>query len=290
MNNLIDERIEQILKDRWIGHTRSKEILRAMEMLLKFPKSGRMQNILVVGEPNSGKTTIARRFLNNHQPYLSTIQEEGTGHPYEVLVRPVVMLQCPHIPHEKRLYYNVLDELNLPYRKTTKAEYLQQQVVAALIDMQIRVLILDEIHHILSGSPAKQREFLNLIKYLSNEAQISIVALGTNEATFALKSDRQLDTRFDKLVIPRWKYDEDYLRLLATLNKFLLLNEETRLTSPELSKKIFVMSNGVIGEVIKIIKLASIKAIESGTERITLKVLDSVSYISPFDNTPSTVN
>lgn len=290
MSELLDERIDQILKDRWIGHTRSKEILKAMEMLLRFPKSGRMQNILVVGEPNSGKTTIARRFLNSHPSYLATVEEESTGHPYEVLVRPVVMLQCPHIPHEKRLYYNVLDELNLPYRKTTRAEYLQQQVVAALIDMKVRILILDEIHHILSGSPAKQREFLNLIKYLSNEAQISIVALGTNEATFALKSDRQLDTRFDKLIIPKWKYDNDFLRLLATLDKLLLLKEESKLPSPELSKKIYVMSNGIIGEVIKIIKLSSIRAIESGTERITPKVLDSINYISPYDNSPTTIH
>ena len=290
MSNLLDERIEQILKDKWIGHTRSEEIIKALEMLLRFPKSGRMQNILIVGEPNNGKTTIARRFLKSHNPYLATVKEESSGHPYEVLIRPVVMLQCPHIPHEKRLYYNILEELNLPYRKTTRAEYLQQQVVAGLIDMQVRILILDEIHHILSGSPAKQREFLNLIKYLSNEAQISIVALGTNDATFALKSDRQLDTRFDKLIIPKWGYDNDFLRLLATLDKLLLLKEDSKLASPELSKKIFMMSNGIIGEVIKIIKLSSIKAIELSTERITIKVLDKINYASPYDNTSTTIH
>jgi len=288
MSKLIDKRIDEILKDRWIGHTRSEKILRSMELLLRFPKSGRMQNLLVVGEPNSGKTTTARKFLSSNPPYFSTIQEES-GHTYEILIRPVVMLQCPHIPHEKRLYYNILDELNLPYRKTTKAEYLQQQVIAALIDMKVRVLILDEIHHILSGSPAKQREFLNLIKYLSNEAQVSIIALGTNEATFALKSDRQLDTRFDKIVIPRWKYDVDFLRLLATFQKFLQLKEDPGLTTPEVSKEIFKMSHGVLGEVTKIIKLAAIQAIESGTEKVTVKVLNSINYASPFENTFATM-
>lgn len=284
MSKLIDKRIEEILKDRWISHTRSEQILKSMEMLLRFPKSGRMQNLLVVGEPNSGKTTTAKKFLNSNPPYFSTIQDES-GHTYEILTRPIVMLQCPHIPHEKRLYYNILDELNLPYRKTTKAEYLQQQVVAALIDMKVRVLILDEIHHILSGSPAKQREFLNLMKYLSNEAQVSILALGTNEATFALKSDRQLDTRFDKIVIPRWKYDVNFLRLLATFQQFLRLKEDPGLTRPEVSKEIYKMSHGVLGEVTKIIKLASVQAIESGVEKVTLKVLNEINYSSPFDNT-----
>lgn len=286
MTNNQDTRIDEVLKERWIGYTRSTEILKSLELLFRFHKSSRMQNVLIMGESNNGKTTIARKFLNSHPPYLRTIEEKESGCMFEVVTRPVIMVQCPHIPNEKRLYYEILDQLNLPYRKTTKAEYLQKTLINALKDMDTRVLILDEVHHILSGSPAKQREFLNLLKYISNTAYISIVALGTNEASFALKAEKQLDTRFDKMIIPRWKYDSDFIRLLMTIEKILPLEKESNLAEESISKELFRMSNGILGEVVKISRLAAIEAIESGVEKITPQLLKKLNYNSPFDNSP----
>jgi len=279
-----NDRIDAILKDKWINYPKSKQVLDALEMLLKFPKNHRMQNLLIMGESNNGKTTIARRFLNQHKPYLETLVDQDTNTPYESVVRPVIMIQCPHIPHEKSFYYNVLDQLNLPYRKNTKAEFLKQTIINALKDMKVKIMIMDEIHHVLSGSASKQREFLNLIKYISNEAQVSIVALGTSEASFALKSERQLDTRFDKMVIPKWQYNDNFLKLLLTIERIISLNNQSNLTNKEISKLLFKMSNGIIGEVFKIIRLASIKAIESGEERVSVKGLTALNYTSPFDN------
>lgn len=279
-----NERIDQVLKNGWINYPKAGQILKALEMLLRFHKSDRMQNLLIMGESNNGKTTLARRFVNAHPPYLETVDFEENNLPIEIVVRPVIMIQCPHIPHEKSLYYSILDQLNLPYRKTTKAEYLKQMVINAMKDMKVKILILDEIHHILSGSAAKQREFLNLIKYISNEVQVSIVALGTNEASFALKAERQLDTRFDKIVIPKWNYDDDFLRLLATIEKILPLEKQSDLIDDRLSLKIYQMSHGILGEVLKIMKLAAIESIESGEEKITSKTLVALNYQSPFDN------
>lgn len=279
-----EERIDAILKDGWINYSRSKQVLDSLEMLLKFPKNYRMQNLLIMGESNNGKTSIARRFLKNHQPYIATFMDEETNTPYESVVRPVIMIQCPHIPHEKSLYYNILEQLNLPYRKTTRAEFLKQTIISAFKDMNVKIIIMDEIHHILSGSAAKQREFLNLIKYISNEAQVSIVALGTTEASFALKAERQLDTRFDKIVISKWQYDEDFLKLLLTIEKMIPLNNPSKLAQPEISRLIFQMSNGIIGEVFKIVRLAAVKSIETGEEQITVKGLKALNYVSPFDS------
>lgn len=279
-----DNRIEAILKDKWVNYPKSKQVMDSLEMLLKFPKNYRMQNLLIMGESNNGKTTIARRFLNQHKPYIETLIDKETSSPYESVVRPVIMIQCPHVPHEKSFYYNVLDQLNLPYRKNTRAEFLKQTIINAFKDMKVKIMIMDEIHHVLSGTASKQREFLNLIKYISNEAQVSIVALGTSEASFALKAERQLDTRFDKMIIPKWQYDENFLKLLLTIEKIIALKNQSNLVSPDISKLIFQMSNGIIGEVFKIVRLASLKAIETGEERITLKGLKDLDYVSPFDN------
>lgn len=284
MKSTTNDRIDLILKNRWINYPKADQVLKALEMLLRFPKSDRMQNLLIMGESNNGKTTLARRFFNSHQPYIETTCEAESDYPIEIVVRPVIMIQCPHIPHEKSLYYNILDQLNLPYRKSTRADYLKQTVINAMKDMKVQILILDEIHHTLSGSAAKQREFLNLIKYISNEVQVSIVALGTNEASFALKAEKQLDTRFDKIVIPKWKYDDDFLRLLATIEKIYPLEKESDLTDDRIAKQIYNMSHGILGEVVKVVKLAAIHSIECGEERINMKVLSAIDYHSPFDH------
>lgn len=284
MNTDKNNRIDQILKNRWINYPKANQIFKSLEMLLRFQKSDRMQNILIMAESNNGKTTLARRFVNAHPPYFETIEEENSKLPIEIVVRPVIMVQCPHIPHEKSLYYSILDQLNLPYRKSTRPEYLRQTVINAMKDMKVQIMFLDEIHHILSGTANKQREFLNLIKYISNEAQVSIVALGTTEASFALKAERQLDTRFDKIIIPKWKYDDDFLRLLATIEKILPLEHQSDLTDDLLSSKIYQMSHGILGEVLKILKLAAINSIETGEEKISKKSLESLNYQSPFDN------
>lgn len=104
-----DPRIDSILKNRWIGYTRSDAIMASMKLLLKFPKSGRMQNLLIIGESNNGKTTIAERFLSTNPHYIATLQEPDTGHTYETVIKPVAMIQCPHIPHEKRLSPNTFN-------------------------------------------------------------------------------------------------------------------------------------------------------------------------------------
>lgn len=281
--NQID-RVDQILLNKWINYPKADQILKALDLLLRFPKSDRMQNLLIMAESNNGKTTLARHFFNLHPAYLETVDEEQTKLPIEIVVRPVIMVQCPHIPHEKSLYYGILDQLNLPYRKTTRSEYLKQTVINAMKDMKVQILIMDEIHHILSGSATKQREFLNLIKYISNEVQVSIVALGTSEASFALKAERQLDTRFDKIVIPKWNFDDDFLRLLATIENIFPLEKESDLTDDKIAKQIYQMSHGILGEVVKILKLAAIEAIQAGEEKITGGILTKLNYRSPFDN------
>lgn len=53
----------------------------------------------------------------------------------------------------------------------------------------VRLLVIDELHNLLSGSPGQQRRLLNLLRWLGNELQIPLVAVGTVEALRAVRSD-----------------------------------------------------------------------------------------------------
>jgi hypothetical protein len=44
------------------------------------------------------------------------------------------------------------------------------------------VLVIDEIHNIIAGSWLEQRVLLNTLRFLSNEAKLSLVCFGIGES------------------------------------------------------------------------------------------------------------
>src|SRR5450631_2620443 len=126
-----------------------------------------------------------------------------------------------------------------------------------------------EIQHVLAGPLLKQRQFLNVIKHLGNELQIPIVAAGTQDAFNAIQTDPQLANRFEPAVLRRWTIGEDYLRLLASFEVALPLEQRSGLVEPALALKILSLSEGTIGEISALLCRAAIDAIESETEQIT---------------------
>jgi chromosomal replication initiation ATPase DnaA len=156
-------------------------------------------------------------------------------------------------------------------------------VLGVLTRLNVRILIIDEVHNILAGTAAIQREFLNLIRFLGNQLKIPIVCVGTREAYFAIRSDDQLENRFEPFTLSLWKDDEEFASLLASLTATLPLKKPSILTSPEVVRFILDKSEGTIGEIITLLTKAAIIAIESGEEVINKKVLAHIDYLSPTE-------
>lgn len=58
--------------------------------------------------------------------------------------------------------------------------------------MSPRMLVVDEVHHLLAGSYREQRASLNLLKFFASDLQISMVLVGTRDAVLALQTDPQM--------------------------------------------------------------------------------------------------
>lgn len=270
-----NERINAVKKAKWIGYAQAKKVLSRIEDLMTYPTYHRMPNLLLVGDTNNGKTALLNRFYSLHEPYLKEEDSE--------LVMPILIVQAPPEPDEKRFYNAILEKTGAPYRTTEKVEVRQQRVIYLLKKIKVKVLIIDEIHHVLAGTLSKQRLFLNVIKYLSNELQISMVCSGIRDAYNAIQTDTQLANRFEPIVLPRWSYDEEYLRLLASFESIIPLKEPSYLTEGEIAKKILLKSEGLIGEISTIIQRSAVLAIESGVEKITKSIIDSIEYDAPSE-------
>jgi hypothetical protein len=268
-----DERMAKIRGTRWIRYARAEQIGAKLDELLRLPKTHRMPNLLIVAETNNGKTALISHFVHQHPAQLSA--------PRTISRIPVMAVQAPPVPDERRFYQAILTLAYAPFRPSHNVAQLQSEALRLLATLKVRLLIIDEIHHLLGGPLLRQRSFLNVIKYLGNELQIPIVAAGTDDAFNAIQTDPQLANRFEPMVLPRWTMNEEYLRLLASFEVALPLAEPSGLLEPALATKILTLSGGTIGEISALLCRAALLAIERGSERITDTLLDACGYVPP---------
>jgi type II secretory pathway predicted ATPase ExeA len=270
-------RIRRIRTDRWIGYARAEAALAAMEDLLTFPKRTRMPNLLLVGPSNNGKTMIVEKFRREHMRGAAADVREGA------IAVPVLKVQMPPAPDERRFFSAVLEALGAPDRSNDRLAAKQDMAMRMLRATSVRLLVIDEVHNILSGSRDQQRRFLNLLRWLGNELQIPLVAVGTSDALRAIQSDDQLANRFTPFSLPPWRFDAEYLRMLNTLEAMLPLRERSSLEEPAVAQKILSAAEGILGEVVNLVTTAAVAAVVSGEERIRIERAEDIGFIPPSE-------
>jgi len=271
----VEERLDRIRRPRWIGYTRAKKLLDKLDDLLTHPKTHRMPNLLIVGDTNAGKTMLANRFVQLH-PADKTLGGEA-------VIVPVLAIQAPPGPDEGRFYNAILEALATPYNPRERVAQQQIQVLRMLKRIGIQMLIIDEVHNVLTGSVTKQRQFLNVLKYLGNDLQITLVGLGTKEALRALQADPQLANRFEPAALPPWQLDQEFQMLLASFERALPLRQPSGLADEKLARKLLALSEGSLGELSVLLTSAAVYAVRSGTERIDEKVLAAIDWVPPSE-------
>jgi type II secretory pathway predicted ATPase ExeA len=272
-----ESRIRRIQSDRWISYGRAELALAALENLLSFPKRTRMPNLLLVGPTNNGKTMVVEKFRRGHPPTPASTASRS------VASIPVVKIQMPPAPDEPQFFGAVLEEIAFPHLVSDLGSKRKEAAVRLMRDTNVRVLIIDEVHNMLSGSRLQQRRLLNLLRWLGNELQIPLVAVGTAEALHAIQSDDQLANRFEPIALPPWRSGKEYQQLLKTLEAVLPLRRPSELAKSAIANKILSASEGILGEVVSMVTRAAILAISTGEERISTKTLDDIVFIAPSD-------
>lgn len=266
------ERIDQLRVPRWLGYPRAKEIDTRLEWLFNHPRVTRMPNVLLIGRTNNGKTGLVKRFASRHLP------SDNPGG--ESIIAPVLIVQTPPKPTEAGFYTELLHPLLKRLPNGTVADK-RARVVEILKQVQLKVLVIDEMHNMLAATAPAQREFLNVIKYLSNELQISMVGVGDETLIRAVGIDSQIQNRFEPEILPKWKAGPEFNRLLASFEKILPLRNPSDLVEPLLAMKLAALCEGTIGELSMLLNKASTYAISRGQEQITADVLNKCGYVPP---------
>jgi type II secretory pathway predicted ATPase ExeA len=268
-----EERLRHVRADRWIGYSRATAALEELETLYRWPGKQRMPNLLLIGPTNNGKSMIIEKFRRAHPPI---------SHPEREQI-PVLTMQMPSEPSVIRFYVALLAAMGAPLRPRQRLAELEQVALTLLRAVGVRVLVIDELHNVLAGRGETRREFLNLIRFLGNELRIPLVGVGTREAYLAIRSDDQLENRFEPYILPRWEPDEQACSLLASFAASFPLRRRSSIATVEMARYLLTRSEGTIGEVTHLLTDAALAAIESGEEAINQRTLLMASYVGPSE-------
>ena len=264
------QRIQALRADRWIDYPCAIEALSRLQELLETPRRERMPCMLLHGPSNIGKTQIIAKFMRANPPSYDKFKGVET--------RPVVSMQMPPAPDQKRFYSALLEVLGVPQSPTSTLSTLEHIARDILKRMSPRMLVVDEVHHLLAGSAREQRASLNLLKYLANEVKMSVVAVGTSEAPVAFQTDAQIHNRFRPFELPRWTETEDFRRLLAAFELVLPLRKASNLQQRPMVQFILTASGGLLGEVSRLLTKAAEAAIDTGAEQVSLELLEKAAH------------
>jgi hypothetical protein len=268
-----EDRIRFLHEPRWIGYPLAERILGDLKDLMNRPLKPRMQNLLIVGESNNGKTTLSRRFSDlNGTATIDDASEPSI---------PVIEIDAPPSADEKGLYISILEKFWVPYRATDSAQKLRFQVLHQMRFCKVRMLIIDEFHSLLTGPATDQRRVMNAIKNLCNELMIPIIGVGTREAVRVLHMDPQHSSRFDVVSLPSWELNREFQNLLGSFEAILPLRNASLLHRPELATALHAISGGNLGDLHRLLIECAKEAIETETEQIDLALIQRKAWVQP---------
>jgi hypothetical protein len=230
-----------------------------------FDFEARTQGLMLVGPYANRKTMIAERFAMEH---LRTTPEQK-----------VWIAQTREGAGLGHFYASILQALRAPGADMRDVRHKGEQLDHLLASLRPRVLIFDEFHNALRGRTRDVEAIFAFLRRIGRQYDVSPVLVGEVAAYDFVNATSEMASRFDPIAIPRWHYDEDYLMLLDSLEAALPLARSSDLSDEAVARRIFSLSEGLIGEIVAIVTKAAIAAIRSGAERITKVGIDELRHV-----------
>ena len=255
-----EARIRYILSKPWVHYPKAKQIVDLVHGLLRHPRTTRMPSIAIYGDSGMGKSMIVGRFKQDDV----FLPDADSG----MTQRKFLVVELSGGPGERRLYAQILTALGAPHNPRSTIVGLEQTTLRLLHAVGVQVLLIDEIHNIIAGSWREQRVILNTLRFLSNEANLSLVCFGITEAREAINGDVQLARRLDVLTLPRWKANDNFQQLVLAIIRNFPLRQPSVMTAGGL-KRVLRVTGGVTSKIFRLLNEVAIEAIETGSEQLT---------------------
>lgn len=271
------ERIRYIkLHKMFVRHRKIAEIRGALDdARARFPLDGD-KHILVWGDPGMGKTEFGKdytaRALANEDPEA------------EASLIQVIYVPMPSPLRAGALAKAIIKTLGGQLAKRSSEEDAILDAEALMEAVGLQMLIIDDLHHMNRARNQAQRDIvLDMLKNWGSTLRICIVALGTDDAKRALRSDPQTRRRFTMLELAKWELDNNVSGFLASLESVLPLANASNLNAPSMAAFILDRSEGITSYAVELVRSAAVLAVGSKEEAITLPLLRAMPWQRPSE-------
>lgn len=261
----VEERIYFIKERRWIAYNKANDALRAFDELLVRPPSIRAVGMTLCGPYMNGKTIIVERFALQH---LRSVQQQK-----------VWVVQTGEGAGLGHFFNSILRAFNAPMTNNRTILLKTEQLHRLFTEVKPRILFFDEFHSALRGRKRDIDAIFAFLRRLGREYDISSVLVGEVAVYDYINSTAEMASRFPPFSLPRWKYDEEYLALLDGLELAMPLARPSNLSDEPIARRVFALSEALIGEIVTIVGAAAIAAIRDGSEQITAQSIDALRYV-----------
>jgi hypothetical protein len=181
--------------------------------------------------------------------------------------------KMPPIPVVRSLYGEIVRTLGGNIRPTARFYELEHAALSLLTHANPWMLIVDEFQHLLSCSAREQRAAVNMVKFLSNERRMTIVAAGTHEALHVMRFDPQIASRFEQMELPIWTESDELRRFIAGYLAMLPVRKNPAAIDQRFIEYLLALTDGVTGRIIHLLRRAATDALTHKSKSVGLDQL-----------------
>ena len=208
-------------------------------------------------------------------------------------------IDCPYNGSLKSLYLSFFSSVDRALGTNYEQQYTQKrhneqkllQLMGHIAHLHaIGLLVIDEIQHLMANRSKNSDEMLNFFVTLVNVYSLPIIMVGTPKASNIFERDLRSSRRAVGFGSIHWEpiknepaiktpdgkvRKSEWMTFTEALWKYQWLRKADLLLSEELRQCWFDLTQGILDVTVKLFVLAQIRAIESGLERITVKLLQN---------------
>lgn len=274
-NDIVAERLANL----YVPHPGLKDIRKGIRELVKYGNIGMYakrpaRSAVIVGESGSGKSRLLNEVCHPFPMYIEN------GKP----VFRILNVSVPSNATVKGLNAAINRAMGVPEAFVMEGTEGQQTeiMLQRLKEYKVRLLILDEVHHLFKDGKKIIQKVSDHIVALLNNKVCPVLIVGTGRALdiFDLIPDqRRRSLGVYYLEAMDWNNDKEkahYISFLHDLEEQMEFKVRPKLWKKDTALRLYIFTGGLIGLTADVVIAATIRAMEDGEDTITHDVLRKV--------------